>query len=68
MKYAFMREHIRQFSVAAMSRALKVSRSGFYDWLTRPPSQRRRADEKQMHEINGNKWGQTLTLPLKHLL
>ena len=51
MKYAFMREHIRQFSVAAMSRALKVSRSGFYDWLTRPPSQRRQDDDRLLCDI-----------------
>ena len=51
MKYAFMREHIRQFSVVAMSRTLKVSRSGFYDWLTRPPSQHRRADDRLLSDI-----------------
>ena len=51
MKYAFMHEHIRQFSVTAMSRVLKVSRSGFYDWLSRPLSQRRQADVLLLSDI-----------------
>lgn len=35
-----MKQHHGKFTVAGMSRALKVSRSGYYDWLNRPPSQR----------------------------
>ena len=34
-----------------MSRVLKVSRSGFYDWLGRPPSQRRQADVLLLSDI-----------------
>ena len=40
MKYAFMKNHYDEFSVSAMSRVLKVSRSGYYDWLNRVPSAR----------------------------
>lgn len=51
MKYAFMREHLRQFSVSAMSRVLKVSRSGFYDWCSRTQSSRRQADAGLLSHI-----------------
>ena len=51
MKYAFMREHLRQFSVSAMSRVLKVSRSGFYDWCSRVPSARHEANSRLLSAI-----------------
>jgi len=40
VKYAWIREHRDSFPVAAMCRALRVSTSGYYDWLDRPPSPR----------------------------
>lgn len=45
MKYAFIREHAREFRVVMMCRVLEVSTSGYYDWRTRGPSRqaRRRA-------------------------
>jgi hypothetical protein len=51
VKYAFMREHVRQFSVAAMCRVLKVSRSGFYDWCSRATSGRHQANAKLLSDI-----------------
>lgn len=51
MKYPFMPEHIRQFSVAAMSRVLNVSRSGFYDWCRRAPSARHEANSTLLSAI-----------------
>ena len=51
MKYAFMHQHIRQFSVVAMSRVLKVSRSGFYDWCKRRPSPRQQANARLLPNI-----------------
>ena len=42
MKYAWIREHFKVFPVAVMCRVLKVSSSGYYDWLPRRPSQRQR--------------------------
>ena len=46
MKYVFMAEHVGLFKVTTMSRALEVSRSGFYSWCHRrnkpsPQAQRR---------------------------
>jgi len=40
MKYAWIKRHRHQFPVAAMCRLLKVSRSGYYDAIDRPPSRR----------------------------
>ena len=40
MRFAFMGRHIGEFPVAAMCRALKVSRSGYYACRTRPQSSR----------------------------
>jgi len=51
VKYAFMEDHAREFPVAAMCRALKVSRSGFYEWRHRGPSPRARANLALLAEI-----------------
>ena len=42
--YEFMRAHQADFPVFTMCRVLKVSPSGYYAWLKRPPSGRTRAD------------------------
>ena len=47
MKFGFMAKHRGAWPVAMMCEALGVSRSGFYAWLSRPPSQRCR-DEEEM--------------------
>ncbi|MET0936627.1 MAG: IS3 family transposase [Luteibacter sp.] len=39
MKYAFIERHACHFAVATLCRVLKVSRSGFYGWQHRAPSQ-----------------------------
>ena len=38
MKYAWIKKHRKQFPVAVMCRALKVSTSGYYDSIKRQPS------------------------------
>jgi putative transposase len=40
VKYAFMARHRRVWPLRWMSQALGVSTSGFYEWLTRPESNR----------------------------
>ena len=42
MKYAFIKSVRAQFSVFHLCRILRVSRSGYYDWLGRPESRTRR--------------------------
>lgn len=51
MKYEFIQQHRQQFSVATLCRVLQVSRSGFHDWLTRPVSDRARANVSLLQEI-----------------
>ena len=40
MKYAFIQQHSQRYSTQSLSKALQVSRSGYYDWLGRIPSPR----------------------------
>ena len=44
MRYSFLREHWQQFRIASLCRVLRVSASGYYGWLRRPESPRRRAN------------------------
>jgi len=45
MRYRFIRDQQAQHSVSMLCQAMKVSRSGFYDWLKRPACERVRQDE-----------------------
>lgn len=51
MKFGFMAKHRGAWSVAMMCEALGVSRSGFYAWLSRSPSQRCRDDEEMAPHV-----------------
>ena len=51
MRYRFIRENLVQFHVGAMCRALQVSRSAFYAWLTRPESEREIANVELLGKI-----------------
>ncbi len=55
MSYGFIAEEQAnddsRWSVAEMCRALEVSRSGYYDWCRRPPSQRAIGDAQLTIEI-----------------
>ncbi len=51
MKYQFMEEHREVYKVKRMCEVLKVSRSGYYAWETRQPSQRQRSNEELLRQI-----------------
>lgn len=51
MKYAAIQAHRGEFSVWLMCQALQVSRSGFYDWLRRDPSEQRAEEQRLRLEI-----------------
>lgn len=50
-RFAFIDREKAHHDVAALCRLLKVSRSGFYAWLRRPPSARAVADEVLTEQI-----------------
>jgi len=51
MKHVFMRDHRGAFPVDLMCRSLGVGSSGFYAWLKRPESPRRRDNLRLLTEI-----------------
>ena len=51
MKYRFIEAHRDEFEVQTMCRVLEVSRSGYYAWRSRPPSQRTRANQELVKHI-----------------
>lgn len=54
MKFAFIRDERDGFSVAAMCRVLKVSRSGYHAFLKRGVSARRRANDALVTKIEAS--------------
>ena len=51
MTYTFLREHQAQYAVNQMCQVLGVSRSGYYAWRRRPPSQRARMNQLLLMHI-----------------
>ncbi len=51
MRYAFIKEHRQQWTIALMCKVLEVAVSGFYHWLTRPKSRRTQENEKLTEKI-----------------
>ena len=53
MKYAFVKEQTDNYTVIALCSALKVSRSGYYNWLHRAPSRREIKNKALVNVIAG---------------
>ena len=51
MIYRFIQRHRREYSVLRMCQVLAVSSSGFYAWLQRGESRRKREDGKLLQRI-----------------
>lgn len=51
MKYAMIKANENQFTVCVMCRMLSVSRSGYYGWKQRSPSDRDKANQILANEI-----------------
>ncbi len=51
MKYEFMQENWGKFRLKSMCKVLKVSRSGYYAWKKRIPSNRQRVNEEILESI-----------------
>lgn len=52
MIYAFIESRKANHRISRMCKALKVSKSGFYDWRDRAPSARARADALLLEKIS----------------
>lgn len=51
MRFRFIQAHRAEHAVVTMCRVLGVSKAGFYAWLSRPESERRRAETRLRVEI-----------------
>ena len=51
MKYKFIKEHRKDWTIRRMANVLDVSVSGFYDWLKRPKSKRTKENEVLTEKI-----------------
>ena len=51
MRYRFVQQHSGQFPVAVLCRVLQVTRSGYYAWRKRSPSERHKHNETLLDQI-----------------
>jgi putative transposase len=51
VRYGCIERHRGEFPVMLMCRVLEVTRSGFYAWRTRAPSERARKDQRLRIEV-----------------
>jgi hypothetical protein len=51
VKYAWIHQQHVEFSVRRLCRLLEVSRSGYYEWLSRPPSTQADADQQVQAKV-----------------
>ena len=52
LRFEFMKEHRREFSIEKMAKVLGVSRFGYYDFLEKPRSDRNLENERLKEAIN----------------
>lgn len=43
-RQCFVRDHERDHDITKLCRMMEISRAGYYDWRTRPPSVREQAN------------------------
>ena len=51
VRYAMIRRHEQEHSIALMCRMLNVSRCGYHDWRNRPPSAHTQANQRLTQDI-----------------
>ena len=51
MKHRFMKDHKDEFKIEKMSSVFSVSRSGYYKFIVRKPSDRAQENEKLLSKI-----------------
>ena len=71
MQYKFISESCAEFSIAEMCDCFGLSRSGYYDWSGRGPSQREREDathKNLIHELHKQSKGRYGHRPIYHHL
>jgi len=51
LKYEFIRSHRKEHKVVRMCEVMEVSTSGYYDWMTRPESERSRENRRLTEKI-----------------
>lgn len=51
MRYQFIKNHRSAFTVKKMCQVLKISMSGFYHWINRPPSARAKKNNRLKERI-----------------
>lgn len=71
MKYAWIQQQQAEFRVSRMCRMLEVSRSGYYEWLGRPPGTQADAEQQLQDKVQryfAQGRGTYGTRRIKHLL
>ena len=52
MKFAWIKDHADQFEVKVMLKVLQASKSGYYDWIDRPISERAKRRQEIVEQIH----------------